>query len=83
MGETEPTMDRGTPQFGRLQILDIRASWPDEARHFTPWLATAEGVGLLAQALGVELAVENLEVTVGPYSTEHPRNHRPYIMCTA
>jgi Domain of unknown function (DUF4268) len=70
MRESEPMMDGGTPQFGRLQLLDVRASWPDEARYFTPWLATAEGIGLLAQELGVELAVEGIEVAVGPYSAD-------------
>jgi hypothetical protein len=32
--EIEPTMDGAMPRFGRLQLLDIRASWPDEARRF-------------------------------------------------
>src|SRR5262245_47743452 len=68
--ESEATKDAGTPHFGRLQLLDIRSSSPDEAPYFTPWLATAEGIRLLGQALGAELAVEGIEVAVGPYSAD-------------
>jgi hypothetical protein len=37
---------------------------------FTPWLASDENVAKLAIAIGLELEVENIEVSVGPYSAD-------------
>lgn len=56
--------------FGRLEPVEIRNCWVDEARHFTPWLAGSEGMGLLAKSLGVELELQGVEVPVGPYCAD-------------
>jgi hypothetical protein len=56
--------------FGKLEQTDIRKYWNDEARDFTPWLATPEGMELLSKSLGMDLAVEGTEVPVGPYSAD-------------
>ena len=57
-----------TRELGRMRQVDIREQWSNEARDFTPWLAEEDNIALLGDALGIELAVEDTEVSVGPYS---------------
>lgn len=52
--------------LGLLKTVSARQRWNNEARDFTPWLAT--NIIHLNTALGLELTVENIEVAVGPYS---------------
>lgn len=56
--------------LGTLEKSDVREIWPNEANHFTPWLAKDENIALLGEAIGIELEVENTEVAVGPYSAD-------------
>ena len=56
--------------LGNLNKVNIRKKWPDEASDFTPWLAREENIEKLSLALGLELQVENIEVSVGPYSAD-------------
>lgn len=56
--------------LGGLHKLNVRAIWQNEASEFTPWLASEANINLLGDALGIELEVENTEVTVGPYSAD-------------
>lgn len=56
--------------LGNLKKVDIRRKWPGEASDFTPWLAREENMEKLSLALGLELQVENIEVSVGPYSAD-------------
>ena len=56
--------------LGILKKVIIRKKWPDEASDFTPWLAKEENIEKLSLALGLELQVENTEVSVGPYSAD-------------
>jgi len=56
--------------LGRLEKVDLRSAWPDEARHFTPWLAQEENISLLGEAIGLELEVEEKEKPVGPFSAD-------------
>jgi Domain of unknown function (DUF4268) len=55
--------------LGKLEKVAVRDAWPDEARNFTPWLAT-EGLNLLAVELGVRLQVLKCEHPVGRYSLD-------------
>lgn len=59
-----------TPSLGSFESVDPRTIWKSEASDFTPWLATVEGIGQLAEAIGIELEVDNTEVAVGPYSAD-------------
>ena len=40
-------------KLGRIEQLNPRSIWPDEARDFTPWLA--ETIDLLAAVIGMNL----------------------------
>lgn len=54
--------------LGRLERLDPRSVWANEARDFTPWLlAHADH---LAEALGIDLELEAAEHPVGGYSLD-------------
>jgi len=55
-------------QFGELDRLDLRAIWPDEASHFTPWLA--DHISELGSALGMELELLQREAPVGGFSLD-------------
>lgn len=58
-------------QLGVLAAVDLREVWRDEARDFTPWLAKPDNLVLLSQALGdVELELEDVEVSVGPFKSD-------------
>ncbi len=55
-------------ELGNLKKIAVRQMWNDEAQDFTPWLA--DNIEQLSKALGIELEVENTEVSVGPYSAD-------------
>lgn len=59
----------GTP-LGKLVPVDLREIWPDEARDFTPWLAQEENLQRLSETLDLELQLDRIEVSVGPYSAD-------------
>ena len=52
-------------ELGRLEKVDVREKWPDEARDFTPWLS--KNLDLLSKELGISLELVGTEVAVGPY----------------
>ena len=59
------------PHLERLErVRDLRSVWPTEAADFTPWLASDANIGLLSDALGVELEVVQAEAAVGPYRAD-------------
>ncbi|AET64276.1 DUF4268 domain-containing protein [Methanothrix harundinacea] len=60
-------MDR---DLGELKLLNVRFKWTNEATEFTPWLAEEDNLSRLGLALGLELELENTEVSVGPYSAD-------------
>ena len=49
------------PNLGRLERVDLRDVWKDEARDFTPWLARPENLELLADTLRLELDADTVE----------------------
>ncbi len=60
-------MSSNVKNFGTIMKVSVRDYWKNESEDFTPWLASDENIGLLGDALGLELEVENTEVAVGPY----------------
>lgn len=55
-------------ELGELKLVNLRSKWMDEYAQFTPWLAA--NIHLLNNELGLELEVENTEVSAGPYSAD-------------
>ncbi|WP_373530935.1 DUF4268 domain-containing protein [Vampirovibrio sp.] len=56
--------------LGRLEKVDLRHIWENEATAFTPWLAREENLALLSEAVGLELELEAQEKSVGPFSAD-------------
>ena len=57
-------------QLGRLERVTLRECWQDEARDFTPWLASEENVALLSETIGIDLEVQQQEAAVGPFRAD-------------
>ncbi|MBT6761963.1 DUF4268 domain-containing protein [archaeon] len=57
-------------KLSSLKQVQVRKQWPDEAKDFTPWLASEEGLALLGESLGMELQLEDTEVMVGNYRAD-------------
>lgn len=57
-------------ELGRLERIDARQIWANEAMHFTPWLAQEHNLALLGEAIGIELELEAQEKSVGPFSAD-------------
>lgn len=56
--------------LGRLNKVELRDIWKSEALDFTPWLAQPDNMSALADALGMELAIEAREQEVGPFRAD-------------
>jgi len=55
-------------KFGVIRRVDLRLLWPNEAWDFTPWLA--QNIGVLGEALGLDLELRLQEAPVGAYSMD-------------
>jgi len=56
--------------LGKLNKVDIRNYWKDEARDFTPWMAKPENLQLLADTLDIDIELEETEVNVGSFKAD-------------
>jgi hypothetical protein len=57
-----------TMTLGRLSTVPLREVWAHESNDFTPWLAEANNLALLAETLGLgELQIQGTEVPVGDF----------------
>ncbi|MBW6475106.1 MAG: DUF4268 domain-containing protein [Anaerolineaceae bacterium] len=54
----------------KIHHLSIRDIWPDEARNFTPWLASKSGLEELSEELGVELELIEVECRSGAFKAD-------------
>ena len=59
-----------TKKLSRLQPIELRKVWGDEAKNFTPWLAQAENLELLGETLGLELELVGTEKAVGDFRAD-------------
>ncbi len=57
-------------ELSRLEEVELREIWPDEAQDFTPWLAKEENLILLGETLDMELELENQEINVGDFRAD-------------
>ncbi len=71
-----------TPNLAKIERVDLREAWPNEARDFTPWLA--KNIAELGEALGMDLELQETEASVGGYSLDilatYPDGDRPVII---
>ena len=51
--------------LGTLKKIDLREAWKHEANDFTKWLAQEENLSLLADELGFDLKLVQVEAEVG------------------
>ena len=51
-----------------IELTDLRVVWPHEALDFTPWLA--ENIELLSNAIGIDIAVKEIEDPVGSFNVD-------------
>lgn len=57
--------------LGKLkEIKDLRKVWPHEALDFTPWLAEEDNLVLLADAVGLEITIDETESSVGDFNVD-------------
>lgn len=52
------------------EIKDLRTVWPHEALDFTPWLADDDNISLLADAVGLDITVDETESSVGDFNVD-------------
>ena len=56
--------------LGKIEPVNLRDVWKDEARDFTPWIASENGLALLGEVLGVELELIATESRTGSYKAD-------------
>jgi len=56
--------------LGRIDSVDIRSQWKNEEYDFTPWLAKEAHIQVLADAIGVDLEVDGIEVPIGSFKAD-------------
>ena len=52
------------------EIKDLRTVWPHEALDFTPWLSQDDNISLLADAIGLDITVDETESSVGDFNVD-------------
>ncbi len=58
------------PGLGRLEPVDLRTCWDNEATSFTPWLASEGNLALLGDVVGMDLELVGQEQWVGPFRAD-------------
>lgn len=56
------------PNLAKIERVELREAWPNEAWDFTPWLVA--NIVELGEALGMELELQQREAPVGPFSLD-------------
>lgn len=52
------------------EIKNLRTVWPHEALDFTPWLSQEDNISLLADAIGIDITVDETESSVGDFNVD-------------
>ena len=56
--------------LGKLEKVNLKTIWENEAQKFTPWLAKKENLQMLGEAIGIELELEACEKDVGSFRAD-------------
>jgi len=57
-------------KLGKLEKVQIEDVWPNEAGHFTPWLAQENNIAILGEEINMDLEVQSSEEPVGPFRAD-------------
>ena len=57
-------------KLDRLQPVELRDIWSNEATDFTPWLAEEENLAFLGETLDMDLELEGQELNVGDFRAD-------------
>jgi hypothetical protein len=57
-------------ELSRLEYVNLRDIWENEALHFTPWFAQEHNLSLLARELRLSLCLEDTELSVGDFRAD-------------
>ncbi|MCX6250549.1 MAG: DUF4268 domain-containing protein [Bacteroidetes bacterium] len=57
-------------KLGKLEKVNLRDQWRNEAIDFTPWLAQEENINILSEAISMDLEVVSQEESVGPFRAD-------------
>lgn len=57
-------------KLGKLEKVDLRTAWKNEATNFTTWLAREENLELLSEEIGIEIKLIQTEAGVGKFSAD-------------
>ena len=56
--------------LGKLEKIDLREIWKNEALDFTNWLAKEKNMSLLSDEIGIEIQLIKTEANVGGFSAD-------------
>ena len=56
--------------LSRIQKIDLRELWKNEALDFTNWLAEDENLQLLSDEIGIDISLVQTEASVGKFSLD-------------
>jgi hypothetical protein len=57
-------------KLSKLEKIDLREQWRNEAVDFTPWLSKQENIELLSEYLNIDLEIISSEEKVGPFRAD-------------
>lgn len=57
-------------ELDKLQKIDLRKAWNNEAFNFTTWLAQEESLALLSDEIGVDIKLIQTEANVGKFNVD-------------
>ena len=56
--------------LGKLEKVDLRTVWKNEAQNFTKWLAKTENISLLSDEIGIDIEPVQIEAQVGKFNVD-------------
>jgi hypothetical protein len=56
--------------LGKLKIIDLREAWKHEANDFTNWFAQEDNLRLLADEIGFDMKLVQIEAEVGDFNVD-------------
>lgn len=66
-----PAVNKIMTKTSKLEeVKDLRTVWPHEALDFTPWLSQDDNIELLADAIGLDITIDETESSVGDFNVD-------------